>query len=88
MAYTVTRYRTVFGNKAVVGLDITADAATQTIDCGLTAIEWISTGLQSMTTNDINVAVNSNASGVQSMGVIGLSGLTSGDRLFMTVFGH
>ena len=87
MAYTVARYKTVFGDKAVVGLTITADAATQTIETGLAKIEWISVGINSCTTAAIKVYFNSNASGVQSFGVIGCSGLASGDQVCVTVYG-
>jgi hypothetical protein len=40
MAYTVSKHPTVFGNKAAVGLEITADDATQTIETGLKRIDW------------------------------------------------
>lgn len=88
MAYTVTRYKTIMGNKRVVGIDITADAATQTIETGLKAVEFVSTAEVSMNSANFKLAVNSNASGVQSMGVIAVTGLTSGDRLFITCYGR
>lgn len=88
MAFTITRYPSDFGNKKVTLLDITADASTQTVDCGYVAIECINTGYASMNSSNIHIAVNSNASGVQSMGVLGISGCTSGDRFFVTVYGH
>jgi hypothetical protein len=87
MAYTVTRYKTVFGNKKAVGMDITADAATQAIETGLSRIEWINWSPQSMTSTGIAVSVNSNASGVQSFGVVGVSGCATGDRFFVTAYG-
>lgn len=88
MAYTVTRFKTVFGDKAVVGLAISADAATQTIETGLSRIDWFSMGIVSMTTvASLHIAQNSNASGVQSFGVIGMSGFTNGDVINITVFG-
>jgi len=87
MAYTVVKYNTVLGNKRVVGLDITADAATQTIETGLKKIDFMCNGESSMNSANIKLAVNSNSSGIQSMGVIGVSGCTSGDRFFVTVFG-
>jgi hypothetical protein len=90
MAWTVTRYPTVFGDKRVVGLKLTADAATQTVETGLSVIEWYTVGANSsMATNvDVSIFINSNASGVQSMGVLGLSGFTTGDDLYVTVFGR
>jgi hypothetical protein len=88
MAYTVTRYKSVFGNKRIVGLEITADAATQTVETGLSKIEWSAIHLQSMNTIvGVKIAVNSIASGVQSMGVLGISGVSSGDKFYVTVYG-
>ena len=89
MAYTVTRYNTVFGDKRVIGLKIVADAATQTIETGLGVIEWYGAGMHSsMATFGVKVAINSNASGVQSMGVLGLSGCAAGDEFYVTVYGR
>lgn len=87
MAYTVSRNGTVFGDKRVVGLKITADAATQTVESGLKNILFMSVGKSSMNSANIKIAVNSNASGVQSFGVLGITGCTSGDSLYITVFG-
>jgi hypothetical protein len=86
MAYTVTRKNTVFGNERAVHLDILADAATQTIETGLKVIHAHAVSIQSAAAV-FKCYANSNASGVQSMGVLGLSGLTSGDRIYVTVFG-
>lgn len=89
MAYTISRGApTVFGDKRAVAIKLTADAATQTVETGLSVIEWHMVSPVSCTTASIKVHYNSNASGVQSMGVIGVSGATSGDIFFVTVFGH
>lgn len=88
MAFTVTSYKQNFGNKRVAGLKITADAATQTIETGLKVIEFISVGLSSMNSSNIHLAINSNASGVQSMGVLAVTGCTSGDLLYVTCYGR
>lgn len=89
MAWTVTREHTVLGNKRVVGLKLSADAATQTVESGLSIIDWFSMGISSMTTNaSFKVAINSNASGVASNGVLGCSGFTNGDVVYVTVFGR
>ena len=87
MAYTVSKVLSVFGNERAVHLDITADAATQTVETGLKRIIAHATGPQSLSTAGIKVYANSNASGVQSFGVLGLSGLVSGDELYVTVWG-
>lgn len=88
MAYTVTRSRTVFGNKGAVLLKITADAATQTVETGLKRIEHYSLGFGSMSTRTgWSIFINSNASGVQSNGVLGVSGVAIGDDIYVTVYG-
>ena len=87
MAFTVTGKTTVFGDQRVRILDILADAATQTVETGLKAIAGFSVGCQSCTTASIKIYANSNASGVLSAGVLGISGAASGDRFFVTVYG-
>jgi hypothetical protein len=87
MAYTVTSKQSVHGPDRVVYLDITADAATQTVETGLSQIYAFSVGQQSCSTAGIKIYANSNATGIASMGVLGLSGLVSGDELFVTVYG-
>lgn len=87
MAYSVTIVKTVLGNEAVHHLDVTADAATATVETGLKNIRAHAIGQQSCSTAGIKCYANSNASGVQSFGVLGFSGLVSGDELYVTVFG-
>ena len=88
MAFTVTKYHTNMGNKRVVGMDITADAATQTIETGLKVVEYIAADRASCATAAFKIAINSNASGVQSMGVVAVTGVASGDRMFIVAYGR
>lgn len=90
MAWTVTRYPTVFGNKKVVGLKLTTDAATQTVETGLSVIEWYALGSFNSMASQTGRAVyiNSNASGIASMGVLGCSGFAVGDDIYVTVYGR
>ncbi len=87
MAYTVSKERTVFGNKSVVGIVFTADTATQTIETGLGRIDWMSLGVISAASMGFKCAINSNASGVEAFGSLGLSGLAAGDKVCVTVYG-
>ena len=87
MAFTVSKKQSVFGNLRSVILNITADAATQTVETGLKKIDGFSVGAQSLSTAAIKIYANSNASGVQSFGVLGISGAVSGDQLFVVVYG-
>lgn len=88
MAWTVTRTQGVMGNKRVVMLDLTADTATQAVETGLSVVEGFTIGYQSCATGPNFCYANSNASGVQSFGVLGLSGFTSGDELFVLCYGR
>lgn len=89
MAWTVTRYKTVFGDKRVVGLKCTADAATQNVETGLSVIEWYQVGhLASMASAAPKVFPNSGAGGTALAGILGCSGFATGDDIYFTVFGH
>lgn len=89
MAWNVTRNVTVFGDKRVVLLKCTADAATQAVETGLKNIIGIASHRGSMTTIvGISAHINSNASGVATKGVIGCSGFSSGDDIYFTVYGN
>ena len=87
MAYTATKTNTVFGNYRVVIIDITADAATQTVETGLKKIVGHVTGLQSASTAAIKVYANSSASGVATPGSLGISGAVSGDEFYVVCIG-
>ena len=86
MAYTVTKTFTVFGNMRVSILNVSADAATQTVETGLKRVIGFSVGKQSGASGWV-IYANSNASGVASMGVVGISAATSGDEAFIICYG-
>ncbi len=88
MAWTIVRNPSVMGNKRVVGLTITPDSATFAVETGLSVVEYFTDGPASMNSSNIHIAINSNCSGVQSMGVLGVTGCTSGDLFCLTVFGR
>jgi len=87
MAYTVSKKVTVMGDQRVSFLNITADAATQTVETGLKKVNAFAVGKQSGASGWA-IYANSNASGVESMGVIGISGAVSGDQAFVIVYGE
>jgi len=88
MAYTVAKTDSVFGNQRVMILKITADAATQNVETGLSVINGFSLGVQSLATMGIKVYANSSATGVATPGTLGMSGLVSGDSLFVVCYGR
>lgn len=88
MAYTVSKTNSVFGDKRAVILNITADAATQTVETGLSYIDGFMTGPKSLTTAAIKIYNNVSASGVAANGSIGISGVASGDQFCVVVVGR
>lgn len=89
MAFTTSLLvKSVFGDKRVQAYRITADAATQAIDTGLDYIDFFSIGHQSMSTGAYKVAINELAAGTSSVGYIGITGVASGDEMFITVYGR
>lgn len=88
MAFTVTRVLTVFGDKRVSLLDVTADAATQTIETGLSYCDVALVTPVSAASANFKRAFNSNASGVASNGVVALTGVASGDRFTVIAIGR
>lgn len=89
MAYTATVVKkTVFGNERVVVFDVTADAQSGVVDAGM-YVDAFSTGPISMNTNSlVKIRPNINAASAASNGNIMISGCTSGDRFYLTVYGH
>lgn len=88
MAYTVSKEVSVFGNYRAVGLKVTADAATQTIETGLKRVAYAIFSPISMGTANVKFAFNSNASGVASLGVVAVTGAASGDLFSVLAIGN
>jgi hypothetical protein len=90
MAWTVTRYQTVFGNKRAVGLKCTADAATFNVETGLSVIEWFTAGTHGSMASQTGryVFINSGAGGTAINGTLGCSGFATGDDIYFTVYGR
>lgn len=89
MAYTATVVRkTVFGNERVVIFDVTADAQSGVVDAGM-YVDGFAVGPISMATVSlVKFRPNINAASAASNGNIMISGAASGDRFFLTVYGH
>jgi len=90
MAYTSSNLvKTVFGDKYVQVFRVTADAASGTVDTGFNIIEG-SLGLtpRSATTTGFRTYLNGTAASAACNGVIGFSGMVSGDIIDIAVFGR
>ena len=77
------------GHKRVHVLSLTADAATFTVVTGLDVVDHWSTAQNSVTagTNQV-VYKNVGAEAAAIAGALGCSGFTSGDVLYVSVYGR
>lgn len=87
MAYTIVRTITAFGDQRAAILKITADAATQTVYTGMGHVNAFFVGNMSGCSG-WKIWANSNASGVATEGVLGISNAASGDQCFIVVLGR
>jgi hypothetical protein len=91
MAFTVAvgADGTVWGNKQVRFLEVTADAAADAFAVpGLTAVESVQVTPKSMATAGLKVRKNALASGTAAAGYVAISGVASGDEMFIVVTGR
>lgn len=88
MAFTVsTQFTTVFGNKRVTGLLITADATSGVIATGLGVVETVAFANKSMTSG-ASFRANEATAATASPGVLHIVNCTSGDAFYVTCFGR
>jgi len=80
--------KTVFGNKRVHILSITADSAEADIDTGLNVVQAYSLGPITMTTAAITLFKNVRSTGTAAGGYIGASAVTANDKFYLTVYGN
>lgn len=93
MAYTASlTNRSTFGNQQVAFYTVTADGASGTVSTGFGTIESVTMTPGSITTNNSGslgrVRPNGTAAGVDSPGTVGFSGFTSGDVMYLMVYGR
>jgi hypothetical protein len=87
MAYTfAVSAQSVFGNERVIHGVVTTDATTGTVTTGLDNIISMSHAPKSMTSG-VKYAINKLAAGTASAGTLAITGCTSGDELYITVYG-
>ena len=88
MAFTKSlTARTTFGNLAVQEYKITADAATEAIDTGLNNVLMGHAQPKPLATSTFSTSKNEAVSGTSIAGTIGITGVTSGDEFYVTVYG-
>ena len=88
MAYTTTNiFKSVFGNKRVVALDVTADAASGVVVTGLSVVQSITLGPVSMATAAAKLKKNLNDSSATAQGSVFVSSAASGDNFILVCMG-
>ena len=88
MAFTNTLVeRSVFGNKSVQFYSCLADGATGTIVTGMNQVTAINVTFKSMTSGATKFKINALESGTAAAGTIAVTGATSGDEFYVTVYG-
>jgi hypothetical protein len=90
MAWTATKnLETVFGNVRAQFYLLTADSATLELDTGLGHVIHIEQSYKSAASaSEPNVAINVTSAAVASPGTVSITGVTSGDDLWLTVYGR
>ena len=76
------------GNLRMVAISMVAGAAEMEVDTNLNNVVFFVASPKSVTTSFYAAKQNVDSSGVASLGVIGFSGLTSGDEFHITAFGN
>lgn len=89
MAFTATKSEsTVFGNERVWQGTVSSDVASGVVTPGFSVVRHVQWSPISMATVGIRVRANATAAGVAANGTVGVSGLASGDELYLTIFGR
>lgn len=89
MAWTETvTNKTVFGNLRVHTYELTADSATLELDTGMDVITHIQPAVKSANTFGTFFDKNVLSAATASNGTVAITGATSGDDFFLTVYGR
>lgn len=90
MAFTVSNLaNSVFGNKNVKFLRVTADAASDAIDTGFAVVEAILGNCpQSMGTAAVKIKLNQLTAATASNGKVAITGAATGDVLHLALIGR
>ena len=89
MAWTATKnLETVFGNVRAQFYLLTADSATYELDTGLGSVIHVEACQKSATTTAFGVSINVTSAAVASPGTVSVTGVTSGDDIWLTVYGR
>jgi hypothetical protein len=89
MAWTVSKVveATVGGVRQQIW-DLTADSATYELSTGLKNVLAVSIGINTATAATIKCKPNILSAGTAALGNVALTGATSADRVYLTVYGN
>lgn len=89
MAYTVTKLQeTVFGNDRVRHLLVAADAVSGVVQVGFQYIYSVSNAPKSMNSAGVKIKINCATAAAASNGSVNIADATSGDDMYLVVFGR
>lgn len=89
MAFTATILkRDVHGSEAVVHYLVTADGATGSIATGLGTVTAAHIAPKSMASAPFAVRCDEGVASTAIAGTVGVTGVTSGDAFYLTVYGR
>lgn len=89
MAFTATiDKKTVFGDERVIHYSITADGTSDEIDTGFDSVIAVTAAPKSMASSPYSISKNVLTAGTAAQGYISITGVASGDDLYITVYGR
>jgi len=89
MTWTTTKkHEYAAGHHKIQLWDLTADSATLELTTGLSRIDHVAITPGSTTTAIVKCYANSTSAAVASNGMVAVTGVASGDEMFLTVWGH
>jgi len=89
MTWTATlNKKTVFGDMRVHMYELTSDSATLELDTGMDVVTHIQPAVKSANTYGTFFDMNVLSAATVSNGTVAITGSTSGDDFFLTVYGR
>lgn len=90
MAWTTTKLSEFSpgGNLKQQNWELAADAATLELTTGFGVVEAAFVQAKSFTSTHANVRCNATSAGVASNGMVSITGCTSGDTMYLVVYGR
>lgn len=89
MAWTTTVVdKTVFGNQRIIQYLLVGDSATLELNTGLGTVTHVQSTPSTMTTAAVKFKINVLSAGTAANGWIAITGCTSADSMFLTVYGR